>query len=125
MKITFAGLKTTGKVETVWAVIELRPDPKYGGIYDYLFLWGRRNGKLRTLVRQGYQRPAWNNVDGIFRNVGMVAGFINKKIKHGYEPVAVFDGLIESKNLKEELSAVYPGFDKQLDKLAVWETLKL
>ena len=55
MNITFASLKTTGKVETVWAVISMeQPSDKsllrYHSIKftDYIIVWGTRGGKLRT-----------------------------------------------------------------------------
>ena len=136
MNITFASLKTTGKVETVWAVISMEhPSDKslltrYNSIKytDYIIVWGKRGGKLRTTrVKNDYvstvsdrayeinekgipTRPGWivrtgYCGDAIFR--------IHKKLKAGYRPVRA-----------ENLADVYPEFEKDLAKINFWEQFK-
>ena len=130
MNIVFAGLKTTGKVETVWAVMNLGvytgPDQYYTS-YNYAIVWGRRGGKLRTLVR--YSMPTVVVSDRIFNPEfeltasHMIAqrGYgsrliekIFKMYKKGYLPVHA-----------DTLSDVYPEFEKDLDKIHFWQQFKL
>jgi hypothetical protein len=122
MNITFAGLKTTGKVETVWAVIDLEriTSPNRWTHYtDYIVVWGRRGGKLRTIrINQDYQitlndepRAATLILDRGY--AGDAANRIYTKFKKGYKPVKA-----------ENLADVYPTFEKDLDKINFWEQLK-
>ena len=130
MNIVFAGLKTTGKVETVWAVMNLGeytgPD-RYYTSYNYAIVWGRRGGKLRTLAR--YSQPTVVVSDRIFNPAfeltasHMIAqrGYGSKLIekifkmyKNGYLPVHA-----------DTLSDVYPEFEKDLDKIHFWQQFKL
>ena len=130
MNIVFAGLKTTGKVETVWTVMNLGeytgPD-RYYTSYNYAIVWGRRRGKLRTLVR--YSQPTVEVSDRIYNPEfeltasHMIAqrGYGSKLIekifkmyKNGYLPVHA-----------DTLSDVYPEFEKDLDKIHFWQQFKL
>ena len=130
MNIVFAGLKTTGKVETVWAVMNLGEytgSDQYYTSYNYAIVWGRRGGKLRTLVR--YSMPTVVVSDRIYNPEfeltasHMIAqrGYgsrliekIFKMYKKGYLPVHA-----------DTLSDVYPEFEKDLDKIHFWQQFKL
>ena len=130
MNIVFAGLKTTGKVETVWAVMNLGEytgSDRYYTSYNYAIVWGRRGGKLRTLVR--YSQPTVVVSDRIYNPEfdltasHMIAhrGYGSKLIekifkmyKNGYLPVHA-----------DTLSDVYPEFEKDLDKIHFWQQFKL
>lgn len=136
MNITFASLKTTGKVETVWAVISMeQPSDKslltrYTSIKftDYIIVWGKRGGKLRTIrIKNDYastvsDRAYEINEKGIPTRPGWIVrtGYcgdairrIHKKLKAGYRPVRA-----------ENLADVYPTFEKDLEKINFWEQFK-
>ena len=135
MNITFASLKTTGKVETVWAVISMeQPSDKsllrYNSIKftDYIIVWGTRGGKLRTIrVKNDYVSTVSNRVyeieeKGIPTRAMWIIGSgycgdathrIFKKLKAGYRPVRA-----------ENLADVYPTFEKDLEKINFWEQFK-
>ena len=136
MNITFASLKTTGKVETVWAVISMEhPSDKslltrYNSIKytDYIIVWGKRGGKLRTTrVKNDYvstvsDRAYEINEKGIPTRAMWIVGSgyrgeaihrIFKKLKAGYRPVRA-----------ENLADVYPEFEKDLAKINFWEQFK-
>ena len=138
MNIVFAGLKTTGKVETVWAVMNLgvytspdrdHPSYNYGHYtsYNYAIVWGRRGGKLRTLVRRNMNTVVVHerifNPEFELTASHMIAqrGYgsrliekIFKMYKKGYLPVQA-----------DKLSDVYPEFEKDLDKIHFWQQFKL
>jgi hypothetical protein len=114
MKITFAGLKTTGKVETVWVVIELGKHQPQDWYYDYVIAWGRRGGKLQSMTRLGYNRPNMVYNYNRYYRYSTIGKLINKKLNKEYESISA-----------DRLAEVYPEFEKDLDKLAFWETLKL
>lgn len=112
MKIEFAGLKTTGKVDTVWVVIDLGKHRNSMYYQNYIIAWGRRGGKLQCITRYGYRKVTLNgNGYSRFSQVGQL---INKKIGHGYERID-----------EDKLNDVYPEFEKDIKKLSFWETLKL
>jgi hypothetical protein len=136
MNITFASLKTTGKVETVWAVISMgQPSDKslltrFSSIKftDYIIVWGKRGGKLRSIrVMNDYvstvndsayeikekgipTRASWIVRTGY---CGEAIQRIHKKLKAGYRPVRA-----------ENLADVYPEFEKDLAKINFWEQFK-
>lgn len=131
MKLTFAGLKTTGKVETVWAVINLGASQhKYifkDYMRDYLIVWGQRGGKLQTTIKYGYPdlyftpsstewNPRWIKAhqQGCNRDNSLQYKVYNM-IKLGYVPVQLTDMKYED---------VYPEFENDLSKLSMWEILK-
>jgi hypothetical protein len=135
MNITFASLKTTGKVETVWAVIDIgKPaNMELTTMYhtikftDYIIVWGKRGGKLRkkkkkndylaTLNDRAYDvtkgiptRANWLVKSGY---AGDTVYRIRDKLKAGYIPVRA-----------ENLADVYPTFEKDLEKINFWEQFK-
>ena len=136
MNITFASLKTTGKVETVWAVISMEQASdkslltRYTSIKftDYIIVWGKRGGKLRTTrVKNDYSatlgdrayeikekgiptRANWLIKSGY---AGDAVHRIHRKLKAGYRPVRA-----------ENLADVYPTFEKDLEKINFWEQFK-
>lgn len=137
MKIIFAGLKTTGKVDTVWAIVELRENmqrpPLWGQrnreplvllrTYDYMIVWGRRNGKMRNRIEYCLQRPDWNYMGNNFKNFGIIAQIGNDKIKQGYKPVFKYETNVV--NYTAKLSDISPNFETELERLATWELLKV
>ena len=136
MNITFASLKTTGKVETVWAVIDIgKPaNMELTTMYhtikftDYIIVWGKRGGKLRSIrIKNDYvstvsdrayeikekgipTRAIWIVKSGY---AGDAIQRIHKKLKAGYFPVRA-----------ENLADVYPTFEKDLEKINFWEQFK-
>lgn len=141
MKIIFAGLKTTGKVETVWALIrldqikELYPGyndqltRSYGanhGISDYVVTWGRRGGKLRYTVHTSMSAPVLKPIiytdtsssllyDYAINWMGTsLVKLIAKNHRKGYIAINT-----------DQLSDVYPEFESDLTKICFWENLKL
>jgi hypothetical protein len=114
MKITFAGLKTSGKVETVWVVIELGTHQPQSWYHDFVIAWGRRGGKLQSMTRLGYNQPHLEYNSDRYHRFSTIGGMINKKLNNGYKSID-----------ETQLDEVYPEFKQDLDKLAFWETLKL
>ena len=129
MKITFAGLKTTGKVDTVWAVINVGPtlDGYYNNQYycDYLIVWGRRGGKLQTTMKYSYPKihftpstewnPQWIKAHQLCGNDNSLKYKVYNMIQSGYMPIQLTDIKYED---------VYPEFENDLSKLSIWEVLK-
>lgn len=116
MSIFFAGLKTTGSVDTVWCVLELRQSiGSYGdsSYYDYAIVWGRRGGKLQTVVLTNRFRPR-PGFNGWYSKRSSIGSRINDKLKSGYERVS-----------EDELHQVHPDFEKTLSKCEFWQRLKL
>lgn len=134
MNITFASLKTTGKVETVWCVLDLGMSNYYSDlgyrdhIRDYLIVWGRRGGKLQTIVKRGHTKISINkdiydqefreNMWGFYQityGQGMaIAKRIYKILKKDYIPFKA-----------DSLEEIDPNLPEQLNKLVFWETMKL
>ena len=67
----------------------------------YLTFWGRRGAKLQTKLV--YIKYSWEATD-----------LFSKKKKKGYQEIEEF-----------ELDKVYPEFKQDLEKTAIWATLKL
>ena len=116
MKITFAGLKTTGKVDTVWVVLDLGPSRKfaYDSYRDYVIAWGRRGGKLQSMTQLGEHQPWFIYGNTRYSKFSHIGRLINRKLNKEYESID-----------KTRLADVYPDFEKDLDKLSFWETMKL
>ena len=130
MNLVFAGLKLTGKVETVWAVMnlgELQNSESYYQLHNYVIVWGRRGGKLQTLIRPRqplvivhdriYLPETWIYASHIVAQCGYGSTLINKifcMIRKGYIPVE-----------SDKLSEVYPEFEKDLDKINFWQQFKI
>ncbi len=118
MKFTYIGWSRNEETNTdkVWGVIQIGFDnDTYNEkqpwlnprtlIYPeptnkYVTFWGRRGKKLQTKVWDGYPYDA--------------AVEFNKKKEKGYQKVN-----------KNQLSSVYPEFEKDLEKTAVWGILSL
>lgn len=144
MKITFAGLKTTGKVDTVWAVMNLErsseqhyyPPWTIFRYTDYIIVWGRRGGKLRSLrindefhfeipcdfFDDPLSIPARSDSIGDFAFLRSLVGGVTfgdisvrilEKLRNGYVPVKA-----------DNLSDVYPEFEHDLGKINFWEQLR-
>lgn len=86
--------------DKVWGAICLQEPENYYGKGTYLTFWGRRGAKLQTKLGQS---DAWT-INDLF----------NKKTRNGYKEVD-----------KNHLDEVYPEFQKDLEKTAIWATLKL
>lgn len=133
MKIEFAGLNTSGKVEMVWCLINIGKSQSYPGmvgdhIRDYLIVWGRRGGKLQSKVLFGFSQinlnqnifnpefreNMWGSYQLTYGSGLAVAKRIFDIINKGYVPIKV--------NSLEEID---PNLPEQLNKLVFWETMKL
>ena len=88
--------------DKVWGIIRLQDnipwDTPYHATFDYVTFWGRRGKKLQTKCWAG--RP---------NDVGEMA---YKKLDKGYKEVD-----------KTQLDIVYPEFEQDLEKTAVWAML--
>lgn len=89
----------------MWGVILLAEDVPVSDAWHfktnkYVTFWGRRGAKLQTKLWNGSDRDA-------------IEMFM-KKQKKGYNSVDV-----------DELNRVYPEFEQDLEKTAVWSILKM
>jgi len=89
--------------DKVWGMIRIAEvDIVYSGsrvnTYKYVTFWGRRGKKLQTKIADAFFMDAEHQRD--------------KKLKRGYKIVS-----------KSELDAVYPEFEQDLEKTAVWAML--
>jgi len=86
--------------DKVWGAIELQaPTTSYDVDGKYVTFWGRRGAKLQTKIVEG---SLWD-----------VHKPFLKKLDKGYEEIQ-----------EHQLDEVYPGFEKDLQKTAVWSMLK-
>ncbi len=90
--------------DKVWGMIRIAEvniiyDDSRINTYKYLTFWGRRGKKLQTKISDDYFMDAELQRD--------------KKLKKGYKIVS-----------KSELDSVYPEFEKDLEKTAVWAMLR-
>jgi hypothetical protein len=85
--------------DKVWGIIQIGADNDQLELHKYVTFWGRRGKKLQTKVWDGYPYEAETQ--------------FNKKKEKGYQKVN-----------KNQLSAVYPEFEKDLEKTAVWGILR-
>ena len=104
MKYEFIGWCQEGTSDKIWTVIQLRSninEAKYylEAIDQYAVVWGRRGRTLQTKVQE-------------CRN-SEIQSLIRSKTKKGYEEVDA-----------EKLDSVYPEFEEDLQKTAVWAMLK-
>jgi hypothetical protein len=91
--------------DKVWGIIELATDVPVSDAWNfhtnkYLTFWGRRGAKLQTKLVNGASYDA----DQLF----------HKKRLKGYKEVD-----------KDLLDEVYPEFQQDLEKTAIWATLKI
>ena len=111
MKYLHIGWCKEDKHDKVWGIILLaqhpashesfHPFPSYKPAYnDYLTFWGRRGSKLQTKIWSGIEDQA----DELF----------DMKMKRGYKKIQ-----------ESDLNDVYPEFQSDLEKTAIWATLKL
>lgn len=103
MNYKFIGWCKEGIHDKVWGVIYLE-DPNeprlgYGDYVKCLTFWGRRGAKLQTKL-------SYENYE--------LEKLINNKLHKGYNRIN-----------KNELDRVYPEFETDLEKTAIWATLKL
>lgn len=99
MDYTFIGWCREGTSDKVWVVIDLSGgNVNWGHQRAYATVWGRRGKKLQHKIvhYSGYE------MDKI----------IDKKQDKGYRKV-----------FKKDLDAVYPEFEQDLEKTAVWAML--
>lgn len=82
--------------DKVWVAIQTAGD-RWGG--KYITCWGRRGRKLQTKM---VECSNWE-----------IEKLINSKVDKGYETVN-----------KKKLDEVYPEFERDLSKVAVWGILK-
>jgi len=102
MKFEHIGWCKEGAHDKVWGVILLQEDTgmTYHKINKYMTFWGRRGAKLQTKLVE----------DSAFE----LGDMFRKKLKKGYQEVD-----------KNELDKVYPEFQSDLEKTAIWAALKL
>ena len=100
MDFTHIGWCKEGTSDKVWGVICLQESESFWTKGKYLTFWGRRGAKLQTKVLEG--------------NFREVADSFRKKLRNGYAEVD-----------KDRLYEVYPEFQQDLEKTAMWATLKL
>jgi len=107
MKYEHIGWCKEGSHDKVWGVILLQENVDsekqfwgWGGINKYVTFWGRRGAKLQTKLVE----------DSAYK----VSEMFRKKLNKGYEEVD-----------KHGLDEVYPEFESDLEKTAIWATLKL
>lgn len=100
MKYEFIGWCKEANHDKVWGVIKLKDSATRNGELEFLTFWGRRGKKLQVkqLSASNYE----------------MLRFVHKKQDKGYKSVD-----------KTKLDDVYPGFETDLEKTAVWAALKL
>jgi len=99
MKYTFIGWCHKDEHDKVWGVIELFHNV-HTGCNKYVTVWGRRGKKLQTKISEEY---SWD-IDKI----------IQQKKNKGYITID-----------QSKLDQVYPEFERDLSKTAVWSIFKL
>ena len=105
MKYQFIGWCHEDTHDKVWGVIELAHDIDGAGQFSwnpknrYVTFWGRRGAKMQTKISAEYESD--------------IKTIIRRKEKKGYQ------GINTSK-----LDEVYPEFQTDLEKTAVWSMLK-
>ena len=97
MNYEFIGWNNDDDHDKVWGVIRLRTVTEYNAVY--VSFWGRRGKKLSHKV---FESGRWDLNK-------MVAGKLDK----GYREI-----------YKDDINNVYPEFEKDLQKTAVWAMLK-
>ena len=108
MKYVCIGWCKEGIHDKVWGILQIGEKTTKVNQYNgyqytrnvYLTFWGRRGHKLQTNLFEGDADDA----ETLFR----------KKTKKGYKEIN-----------KDELDTVYPEFQNDLEKTAIWATLKL
>lgn len=104
MEYAHIGWCKEGVHDKVWGLILLSEDIsefRYNYPCKYLSFWGRRGAKLQTKL-----------IDGI--TTYQAEDLFDKKLRKGYKSIR-----------KSELDTVYPNFEKDLEKTAIWATLMM
>lgn len=96
LKYTFIGWCHEGIHDKIWGVITIREDMYRG---TYIIFWGRRGRKLQTKLLED---ASWAMIDKI-----------DAKKERGYVEVDT-----------TKLDQLYPEFEKDLSKTAMWAMLK-
>ncbi len=128
MKIPYMGWKhdPVTNVDKVWGVIELIQGnenwlnwPKLGPATDFVYavVWGRRGQKLRHQIVNSPVELRWIQGPVQYEDGNWFPRGIGEKANKKY-----FDGYIPIEN---KLSEVYPEFEEDLSKTAVWAMLGL
>lgn len=87
--------------DKVWVVIRLGKNDQNKAInYKWATIWGRRGKKLRYLISDDFEK----NIESLINQ---------KKQNKGYREINI-----------EELNTVYPEFETDLEKIAIWAILK-
>lgn len=99
MKYSFIGWCRDEETNSdkVWGIIKLTGDDYTG---SYVSFWGRRGKKLQTKIYK-------DQSDWIMEHMA------DEKEQKGYQPID-----------ENRLNTVYPDFEKDLQKTAVWSMLK-
>lgn len=113
MRYAHIGWCQEGTHDKVWGVICLEEtvrttfDPRYGYIKSipgkYVIFWGRRGKKLQTKLAANDRH--WLD--------HYVADMFSKKLNKGYREID-----------KSKLDTVYPEFEQDLEKTAIWAMLR-
>jgi len=100
MKFEFIGWFKEDEHDKVWGVIILKEGNSRYGDKTYATFWGRRGKKLQHKIFTG--------------NTWEIDSLINTKTRKGYNRID-----------QAKLDEVYPEFQKDLQKTAVWAILKI
>lgn len=93
----FIGWNNDDDHDKVWGVIRLRTIDEYTAVY--VSFWGRRSKKLSHKV---FDSSRWD-----------LNKLVSSKVDKGYREI-----------YKDDINNVYPEFEKDLQKTAVWAMLK-
>lgn len=85
--------------DKVWGILLLESDVDSHGVNKYASFWGRRGGKLQTKI---FETFSWHARE-----------MFEAKLKKGYSSVN-----------KNRLDTVYPEFQRDLERTALWAILK-
>jgi predicted DNA-binding WGR domain protein len=99
MEYKFIGWCREGTSDKVWGVIPLNAEP-YVYVASYVVFWGRRGKKLQTKILKD---SAWG-----------MGNKIDSKKERGYVEVDL-----------SKLNELYPEFESDLSKTAMWAMLKV
>lgn len=98
MEYAHIGWCKTDTHDKVWGIIQLSSG-NYPRDNKYVTFWGRRGSKLQTKLWEGQDWDA--------------SKLFDMKLSRGYQSVDL-----------DELNTVYPEFQQDLEKTAVWAMLK-
>ena len=99
LNFTFIGWCKEDTHDKVWGVINLTPKETSEYICDYVIFWGRRGKKLQTKILKNERY--WE-----------VERLVDSKQRKGYNKI-------------ENLDSVYPEFQSDLEKTAMWSMFKV